>query len=677
MSSLTANRFRHVARRLREAPLRVVAARARRVALGYAWWPACALRRAGGAQLARAPRFGGAFAAMGAAVRAEVSRAAREDVIYSASLATRVRTLLGPRRIPCLGYGDVAVPRGAAWRTDAVTGYAWPDRAFPFVNFLTHGADADVKVPWELSRLQWLVWLAEAVAADTPEAPDALAALEQTLDDWRAHNPLGYGPNWTVAMEVAIRAVNLGLAAALAWPSLADSTRAVVRATLAEHLRYLRAFPERSDYEGNHYLLNVTGLVFLEGVVFGDAQAHRLAERPWFAELDAQFATDGLHVEHAPLYHRLCVEALLWTLAFARRAGVAVPPDAAPLAARAWNAARLLEQPGELSPDGELPVLGDCDSGQVVTFGPPSRGLEYVRQLLGRAGGGAALLQAVAGGALIPAEDSREAVAGEPSTAVVGPFHRLAAHPFDLVVRAGPHGLFGLASHDHDDNAAPWVRFAGADFLVEAGCYAYTRSAAERLVDIASSSHNTVTVGENLRFVPRAGSISPNVARAPIATARPARTAEAARLHLALAWDDAAAGRVRHERTITMRGGREPVLEIEDVLVFERPTSAVVRWHLAPCWTADVAGATARLSHGCGAAIVVEATIATDRPDRPLLVEPYRHSPAYGRREEAARLVLATSRATSHRVVSTFAAAGRTLNAPSGAATVRPARAGT
>ena len=437
--SISVNRLRHVLRRVREVPLTLLVRKAAIIVRHYWCWPEYALRRAGrGAQRPGAMHAG--FECFAEALRAEVHRAAQEDAAYASALRSRLVHVESERCFPCLGFGSLPLPRSEAWRTDVTSGYRWPDRYFPFVNFLTHGADADVKVPWELARLQWLVWLAEgAVAAPDVELRDRCTrAVDDGISEFACANPVGYGPNWTVSMEVGIRALNLTLAAALVWDRLEPARRAAIADLLGEHLRYLRRFPELSDKLGNHFLVGFGAIVFLERVVLAEPLALQAPMAEITARLEEQFDADGLHVEHAPLYHRLCVESLLWTLAAIATADGGVPVRLTALADRAWLALERLE----LREDG-LPVIGDADSGQLVALGAVDRRVDYLRRLLGLQHGGAALLRATAGGRALLGTDSTVSPGAPVET--IGPFLRFGAEQLDVIVRAGAHGLFGRA----------------------------------------------------------------------------------------------------------------------------------------------------------------------------------------------------------------------------------------
>jgi hypothetical protein len=620
-----------------------------RLARQVAWWPRCALGRH--IELYGAPSPAGSqFLVLSARVRACVLTTAASDDAYVGAIRSRVAMVLDERRVPCLGYGNVPIPSANGWRADSTAGYEWPLAYFIFVNFLTHGREADVKVPWEVGRLQWLVWLAEGAVAH-PELDvrvGAIAAFEGVLADWRRSNPLGYGPNWTVGMEVAIRAINIGVAAAVLWETLSPHGRTLVLRVLAEHRDFLTAFPETSDKPGNHSLLCECGRQFLDDVVFSKApdSSERARRR---AAIAAQFEADGLHVEHAPMYHRLCTEALSWSAAFSALTDGSVDSETAHLLRAASAALASLEMAA-----GTLPVIGDSDSGQVMSTGAATRSLLYLRQLLGLAAGNAPFIAAVAGPALGAVVDALRGERLRESRQRIGPYVRLTGGEMDVIVRAGAHGLFGRASHDHDDSGAPWVTVDDTDVLVEAGCYAYTRSPEERITDLVSTSHNLVTIGESQRFVPRAGSISFTVADAPVAAAT-FDDADQRSVRIVLSWVDTHVGAVQHSRRLAIDDGAIPTLEVVDELDLERACDVMVRWHFAPGWQLTLLPDGRVRAVREGSNVCVEAELAQASGVIPeIRLGDYRFSGLYGARERAAYVTATATESRNPMLTSIF-----------------------
>ena len=65
----------------------------------------------------------------------------------------------------------------------------------------------DKKIPWEKSRLQFLITLSRKYLLEKDKK--LLRKIEIVLNDWIDNNPPFYGINWLNSMEVGLRAINL------------------------------------------------------------------------------------------------------------------------------------------------------------------------------------------------------------------------------------------------------------------------------------------------------------------------------------------------------------------------------------------------------------------------------------------------------------------------------------
>ena len=131
--------------------------------------------------------------------------------------------------------------------------------------------------------------------------------------------------------------------------------------------RVHRHAPRDADVNGNHYLCDGVGLVFL-GCFFHPA---RRAAR-WRAigraiveqEIFNQTTADGVDFEQSTAYHRLVLEAFLTSYELLRRHGETVP-------AACWaRLERMCEfVQAYTKPDGRAPLIGDADDGRVQMLG--------------------------------------------------------------------------------------------------------------------------------------------------------------------------------------------------------------------------------------------------------------------------------------------------------------------
>lgn len=213
------------------------------------------------------------------------------------------------------------------WALDFKSGYRWSERVYyeDIGRFQARGAD--IKVPWELARMQWLPWLGWAhglesgrdhgTGASGAVSPYQREFTNQTLD-FIAANPPRFGVNWNCAMEVAIRAANMLLAYDIFKSYAAEfdeEFELVFRQSIYDHAYHIRHNLEATPFfQGNHYLANIVGLLIAAAYLPGD----RLVDS-WLsfsmAELQkqalAQFLDDGANFEASTAYHDFALEMLI------------------------------------------------------------------------------------------------------------------------------------------------------------------------------------------------------------------------------------------------------------------------------------------------------------------------------------------------------------------------------
>lgn len=274
------------------------------------------------------------------------------------------------------------------WQLDFRSGYRWSETTHSTDIRFGDVAGADVKVPWDLARLQHLpqLALAQRVGIDTAQA------FRNQVLDFLATNPPRYGVNWAGPMDVAIRIVNVLLAldlfrdAGVAFdPAFLDT----VKRAAVEHARHVLAHLEWSEESrGNHYLAELAGVAFAGAYLPDSAETRgwlRFAAEQLALEADRQFLDDGGNFEASTNYHRLSGELVLYpaalllgltaadrtAIAAAKRPDVRPPPapldaDLLPHATFAALAKAARFTRDVTKPDGSVVQIGDTDSGRFV-----------------------------------------------------------------------------------------------------------------------------------------------------------------------------------------------------------------------------------------------------------------------------------------------------------------------
>ena len=274
------------------------------------------------------------------------------------------------------------------WHLDFRSGYRWSPVAWHRAVPYGHLPGVDVKVPWELARMQHLPQLALAFGCARAGLPRFLPperyrdAFRNQILDFVATNPPRYGVNWHTTMEVAIRVANWLLAYDIFRSYGADWDRdfnEVLTRSVVEHGRHIAANPERSPaWRNNHYLANLVGLAFAGACLAPWPEAERwrrtaAAELP--AEIARQFLPDGGHFEASTGYHAFAAELAAYGVAMVRagRRGATGAADRL----SDWLRDTLGLVGGFLirltKPDGRLVQIGDHDSGRLFRLLPRPR----------------------------------------------------------------------------------------------------------------------------------------------------------------------------------------------------------------------------------------------------------------------------------------------------------------
>ena len=256
------------------------------------------------------------------------------------------------------------------WQVDFRSGFIWGEKIW-FRDIRIGAARwADVKVPWELARMQHLPTLAWAYAlardgdADAAPADAYRDAFRNQVLDFIATNPPRFGVNWVTAMDVAIRAANWVVCHDLfraAGATFDEAFERVLARSLLEHgthvLANLEKYPEG---RGNHYLADIAGLLFI-ATALGRRDWIAFGERELLAETRYQFGADGANFEASTCYHRLSAEMVAFATALRRLDD----KDHRHRVAGMAEFTRAITKP-----NGRVPQIGDNDSGRFLKLHP-------------------------------------------------------------------------------------------------------------------------------------------------------------------------------------------------------------------------------------------------------------------------------------------------------------------
>lgn len=409
-------------------------------------------------------------------------------------------------RVDLLGSGPVELGSRIDWHTDFKTGCVWPPAYFADIEYNNPDRPSDVKVPWELSRLQWLMPVGQAFLL-TGEDRYA-SAVRDVLDQWIGANPCGASVNWSCTMEAALRVLSWTwffhvFHDAPSWRD-ADFRFRFLRA-LYLHVEFTDRHIERSDVNGNHYTADAAALV-VGGLFFGEGHGpQRWQNEGWrilCEEMPRQVFADGVDFEASVPYHRLVTELFLWPAMYRTAQGLAVESS---YIERLCAMARFSRT--YCRPDGSVPLWGDADDARALSFGMQDiNDHRYLHTLIGLYAQQPDLCHdaSAAVGEVVwtfGAEAVRRWLANPPPPPESrdfpdGGFYVMRSARDHVFIDCGPLGLAGRGGHGHNDCLSFEAVLDGVPLVSDCGAYLYTASFEERNRFRSTDLHNTPRIDE-------------------------------------------------------------------------------------------------------------------------------------------------------------------------------------
>ncbi len=295
------------------------------------------------------------------------------------------------------------------WQKDFKSGFRWSEKKWYKDQRIAHKPGSDIKVPWELARLQHLPQLAIFAMADSNLKERNLKEFKNQILDFICNNPPRMGVNWTCTMDVGIRVANM-LAAYDMFCRMdeggildADFKQTFSNSVYEHALHIVNNLEYSPHLTSNHYLSDIVGLLFACAYLDGGGEIDAwlaFAVQEVISEMKKEFYEDGGNFESSTSYHRLSGELMAYAAALIlglksdkisslqnydekllRKKPKLLPPDEqefkilnGQIVLPQWFVDRLYKV-GRFTaditkPNGEVPQFGDNDSGRFFKFSP-------------------------------------------------------------------------------------------------------------------------------------------------------------------------------------------------------------------------------------------------------------------------------------------------------------------
>lgn len=229
----------------------------------------------------------------------------------------------------------------------------------------------DIKNVWELSRFHYLIPLALAYYKTGEEK--YLIKWQELILDWIKNNPVYYGPNWVIAMEVAIRACNWILSFKIIDSKLVTCNSKLKQeflkrflSSLFEHGCFIFNNLEYGPIRSNHYLSDLVGLIYL-GIFFNNLKEGKkwlnFASKAIQKEILYQVYEDGVDYELSLSYHRYKTELFLWAFWLLKLNGLEIKEECFTRLLKMLDFSKAY-----IKPNGFVPQIGDSDDSRLHLF---------------------------------------------------------------------------------------------------------------------------------------------------------------------------------------------------------------------------------------------------------------------------------------------------------------------
>lgn len=307
------------------------------------------------------------------------------------------------------------------WQKDFKSGFRWSEKKWYKDQRIAHKPGSDIKVPWELARLQHLPQLAIFAMIDPNLKEQNLKEFKNQILDFIRNNPPRMGVNWTCTMDVGIRVANMLVAYDIfcqmdSGGILDQKFKQTFSNSVYEHAFHIVNNLEYSPIlTSNHYLSDIAGLLFACAYLDSSSEVDTwlaFSVQEIIGEMKNEFYEDGGNFESSTSYHRLSGELMVYSMALImglkdkkvlslkkynikswRKKPKLLPPNKqefkitnGQILLPQWFVDRLYKI-GRFTvditkPSGEVPQFGDNDSGRFFKFSPNGEFLSCKQAIL-------------------------------------------------------------------------------------------------------------------------------------------------------------------------------------------------------------------------------------------------------------------------------------------------------
>lgn len=299
------------------------------------------------------------------------------------------------------------------WQKDFKSGFRWDSSLFYTEQRGLGPIGSDIKVPWEIGRLQHLPQLA-IFAANSKDKNKYILEYKNQILDFISSNPPCFGVQWVCTMDVGIRISNILLSYHI-FRSIDDTEiltgkfTNILSNSVYDHGKFITENLEYNEHlTSNHYLSNIIGLIFVSVYLESSSEIDTwlaFSVQELVSIMKDQFNEDGSNFEASTSYHRLSTELIVYGTALTLGLNSKKLDSIKNYSSKLWkhkpklkalkdqeyvvenNHLKLpdwfalrLRRSGHFTfdiskPNGQIVQIGDNDSGRLFRFSPNGHAL--------------------------------------------------------------------------------------------------------------------------------------------------------------------------------------------------------------------------------------------------------------------------------------------------------------
>lgn len=355
------------------------------------------------------------------------------------------------------------------WQKDYNSDYRWEFNWFKNISY-GNNSGHDIKVPWEIGRMQHLPIL--ALEFNLSQSNAVLIEIRNQMFDFMASNPPNFGVQWICSMDIGIRLVNILFALlTLKGDNLFTIDEIeLIDSFLYDHFSHIKENIEYSEgLRGNHYFSNLCSiLIYLVYTKESDVRTSLIERYKSLLEkeLDYQFNKDGSNFEGSSRYHLFTFQMLITVDIILMENGFE-KLNQQKLQNISSFSSLLLEY-------GFVPQIGDNDSG---FYWKLNNSEKFTYQ------------------SLIKIISNKYNYKKQDNFMNFGLLRRK-TNDYDLIFKCGKLGQKGKGGHDHNDNLSYNLYCGMEPFVVDIGTYCYTSNFELRNKYRSTASHNVIWIND-------------------------------------------------------------------------------------------------------------------------------------------------------------------------------------